>query len=218
MRWLAFIAMMLPLVSSAAEPLGRLFYTPEQRATLDNARRQNIKIEVETETPTPPENISVNGVIKRSDGQSTVWINNRPLNEKRAPSGIKIIGRSADNTSVTLQLPQSSHNVDLKVGQNLDATSGQIQESYQRSPPLPVIQKKTASSAQSEQQSVLATPAPSSEKPKSRISSMEADDEVVSGPPPQTDEQPASEPIQPAQTELGAPGAPAPRGNGRSLY
>lgn len=60
MRWLAFIIFMLPLVSSAAEPLGRLFFTPQQRATLDNARGQKIKIDVEvepeTETPAPPGN------------------------------------------------------------------------------------------------------------------------------------------------------------------
>lgn len=196
MRWLAFITLMLPLVSSAAEPLGRLFFTPQQRSTLDNARGQKIKIEVEveTETPTPPENISVNGVIKRSDGQSTVWVNNRPLNEKRAPSGIKIISRSADNTSVTLQLPQSSHNVDLKVGQNLDAVTGQIQESYQRSPMPAPNEKIIAPSAQSAQPN--AATAPTSKKTKSRISAMEADDEVVSEPPPQTDEQPAKSSTQ----------------------
>ena len=189
MKWLAFITLMLPLLSSAAEPLGRLFYTPQQRATLDNARRQNIKIEVVTETPALPEKISVNGVIQRSDGKSTVWINNRPLNEKYAPNGITIISRSADNASVTLQLPQSNRNVNVKVGQNLDATSGHIQESYQRPQLPPVIQKKTAPSAQSSKQSALATPAPAYEKPKSRSSSTEADDEVVSEPPPQTDEQ-----------------------------
>lgn len=192
MRWLAFITLMLPLVVSAAEPLGRLFYTPQQRTTLDSARRQNIKVDIATETPTSPENISVNGVIKRSDGQSTVWINNHPINEKRAPNGITIISRSADNASVTLQLPQSSRYVDLKVGQSLDATSGKIQESYQRPPLTPVFRNKAAPSAQSAQQNSFVTPAPTSQKPKSRISSMEEDDEVVSEPPPQTDEQPAN--------------------------
>lgn len=197
MRWLAFITLMLPLVSSAAEPLGRLFFTPQQRSTLDNARGQNIKInvEVEPETPTPLEIISVNGMIKRSDGQSTVWINNRPLNEKRSPSGIKIISRSTDDARVTLQLPQSSRNVDLKVGQNLDAITGQIQESYQR-PPMPALNEKiTAPSAQSAQPN--AAPAPTSKKTKSRISATEADDEVVSVPPPQIDEQPAKSSTQP---------------------
>jgi len=216
MRWVVLITLLLPLFGFAAEPLGRLFYTPQQRATLDNARQQKIKINVETEAPTPPENISVNGVIKRSDGQSTVWINNRPLNEKRVPSGIKIISRNAENASVTLQLPQSSRNVDVKVGQSLDATSGHIQENYQRPPP-PVMQKKTAPSAQSEHQNALATPAPSSEKPKSGSSFPEADDEAASEPASQAEEQPASERTQPAQTELGAPGATAPRANRNSL-
>ena len=199
MRWLAFITLMLPLVSFSAEPLGRLFFTPQQRATLDNSRGQKIKIEVETVETEPPamEIISFNGVIKRSDGQSTVWINHHPLNEKRAPSGIKIISRSVDDASVTLQLPQSSSNVDLKVGQNLDTASGQIQESYQRSSQLPVNEKKTVPpSAQSAQQNALASPAPKSKKPKSKISAKEAGDEFESEPPPQTDEQPANSSTQ----------------------
>ena len=205
MRWLAFITLMLPLVSFSAEPLGRLFFTPQQRATLDNSRGQKIKIEVETVETEPPalEIISVNGVIKRSDGQSTVWINNHALNEKRAPSGIKIISRSADDASVTLQLPQSSRNVDLKVGQNLDTASGQIQESYQGAPLLPVNEKKTVPpSAQSTQQNALATPAPTSKKPKSRITAREADDEPVPEPSAPNDEQPANPtPSQPAPVQ-----------------
>jgi len=188
MRWLALIVLLLPAFGSAAEPLGRLFFTPQQRAMLDNARHQKIKIAVEPEAPAPPEKISVNGVVKRSDGQSTVWINNRPLNEKRAPSGVKVISPNADNASVTLQLPQSSRNVDVKVGQSLDATTGHIQERYQ-APPPPVKQKKTAASGQREQQNTLATPAASSGKPNSRISPTEADDEDAAGPAPQTDEQ-----------------------------
>ena len=190
MRWLVFISLMVPLVSFAAEPLGRLFYTPQQRAILDNARHQKIRVEVETESPTVPENISVNGVIKRSDGQSTVWINNRPLTDKRAPNGIKIISRDAENASVKLQMPQSSRNVNVKVGQNLDATSGRIQESYQNPPP-PVIQRKTASSTQSAQQRTLESPASTNENPKSTAPPTEAGDDVASEPPLQTDEQSA---------------------------
>jgi len=217
MRWLALIALLLPLFGSAAEPLGRLFFTPQQRATLDNARHQKIRIiEVEPEAPAPPENISVNGVVKRSDGQSTVWINNRPLKENRAPSGVKVISRNAENASVTLKLPQSSRNVDVKVGQSLDATTGHIKERYQMPPP-PVTRKKTAPSAQGEQQNALAAPAPFSEKPKSRISDPEADDEAASEPASQTDERPTSKPTEPAQTGLAAPGAPESRANRNSL-
>jgi hypothetical protein len=201
MRWVALITLMLPLIGSAAEPLGRLFFSPEQRATLDNARKQNIKINVETETPTP-EIISVNGMIQRSDGLSTVWVNNRPLNEKHAPSGIRIISRSSGDARVTLQLPPSSRNVDLKVGQNLDAISGQIQENYQRRPVPPLYEKITTPSAQSTQPNAVATPAPASEKPKSRISGRKADDEVASEPPPQTDEQSENpSPSQPATVQ-----------------
>jgi len=125
-------------------------------------------------------------VIKRSDGESTIWINNQPVSQKHTANGIKIIGRSADNASVTLRLPQSTRNVDVKVGQNLDATNGHIQESYQIPPPPPVVRKKTAPSAQNEQQKVLANPPRSPEKPDPGISSQEANG---SEPSPQPDEQ-----------------------------
>ncbi|MGH8750115.1 MAG: hypothetical protein ACREUV_00245 [Burkholderiales bacterium] len=194
MRWFAAILLLLlPLASMAAEPVGRLFFTPAQRATLDNARRQNIKINVETETPAF-EIISVNGVVKRSDGESIVWINNKPMSDKQAVSGIKITPHRGDDARVNLQLQQSGREVDLRVGQNLDAVSGQILESYQQPVAAAVVEKKE-SVAEKKQPAAGVT-----EKTKSRTSLRKTDDEPIAESVAQPAEQPQAVP-PPAPTQ-----------------
>ncbi|MGH8743000.1 MAG: hypothetical protein ACREUY_01840 [Burkholderiales bacterium] len=181
MKRVAMLLLLLPFSSASAEPIGRLFFTPEQRATMDNARRQKIKIDVETEAPVM-ENISVNGVVKRSDGESIVWINNRPIRNRQAPGGFKIT--PTDSARVNVQLPQSNRSVDMKVGQSLNAASGRIAESYQI-PALTAVPEKKITATEKPQ------PAAPSEKIKSRISSK-ADEEAVREPSAPDNEQPAS--------------------------
>jgi hypothetical protein len=123
--------------ASAAE-LGRMFFTPAQRATLDNARKQNIRVEIGNEneqqsTAAPvPQSVSVNGVIRRSDGKNTIWLNNRVVNEQQPGSMNAAVGK-ADNR-VRLNVPESGRNLDLKVGQTVEIVSGTIEESYLRRP------------------------------------------------------------------------------------
>ena len=116
--------------------LDRMFFTPEQRATLDNARRQNLRIEIGTANVQPaapvPQNLSVNGIVRRSDGKSTIWLNNRAVTEPHA-GGINVVTGKNDNR-VKLTDPESGRSVDLKVGQTVEIVSGTIQENYARRP------------------------------------------------------------------------------------
>ncbi len=57
--------------------LGRLFYTSEQRAGLEKARLQNRTQSVQTDS-SPPKPVTYDGVVIRSDGHSTRWINGKP--------------------------------------------------------------------------------------------------------------------------------------------
>jgi hypothetical protein len=75
-------------VSLAADP-GRLFYTPAQRAQLEAARARNVT-HVETRTPafsTPP--VRFDGVVIRSDGQGTAWVDGRPQTGTAGVPGLK---------------------------------------------------------------------------------------------------------------------------------
>src|SRR6185369_3922403 len=111
----------------AGDELGRMFFTPAQRATLDNARKQNIRVEIGNENEQQPaaapvpQNVSVNGVIRRSDGKNTIWLNNRAVNEQQPGSLNAAIGKG-DNR-VRLKVPESGRNLDLKVGQTVEIVS-----------------------------------------------------------------------------------------------
>lgn len=132
---------LLPALAMAAPPLGRLFYTPEQRARMDVARQQerNVRIEDEEATPAapPPANIILNGVITRSDGKTTVWINNRPQTPEQTGQGVGVQGKGGQ---INVTLPDARRNVPLKVGQSLDVTSGKVEEVYRRAPPQQLLE------------------------------------------------------------------------------
>lgn len=141
MKWLrpglVIVAALLASTATAAE-LGRLFFTPTQRATLDTARKQNIRTEIGNESEQPsnaaptPQNVSVNGLIKRSDGKNTIWLNNRAVTEQHPGPIGAVIGKNDDR--VLLNVPESGRKLDLKVGQSVEIVSGTIEESYLRRP------------------------------------------------------------------------------------
>jgi hypothetical protein len=125
----------------AEEPLGRLFFTPAQRASLDVARSQRTRTTVGTEEmveeqPAPvPEHFSYDGVVRRSDGRTTVWINRQAVHDPRAAQGSPLIGSVRPDGVVSLEMPESKRRVELKVGQTVDSLSGTVQERYLRRSP-----------------------------------------------------------------------------------
>ena len=162
-RLIAIVLMIFAGAASAAE-LGRMFYTPAQRATLDNARKQNIRVDIgnDSEQAAPvPQNMSVNGVVRRSDGKNTVWMNNRIVADRNV-AGVGVVPSRNDNR-VKLTVPDSGRSVDLKVGQTIEIVSGRIEESYARrvapNPETPSADKPVAAGADaSKAQTPAATP------------------------------------------------------------
>jgi hypothetical protein len=123
--------------ASAQERLGRLFFTPAQRASLDVARSQRARAAVATEKSEQeaapvPQTITYSGVLRRSDGKTTVWINNQPVHDRESAGAAAIVGRVRPDGSVTLQVPQSGRSVSLKPGQSVELLSGAVEEAYSR--------------------------------------------------------------------------------------
>lgn len=119
--------------ASAAEPLGRLFYTPAQRIQLDALRSQKSVAPPVPEQQEPvavPEIVTYGGIVRRSDGKTTVWINNHVVNDGKASDSLAISSKVRSDDSVTLKLPQASGSIDLKVGQSVEVVSGAIAEPY----------------------------------------------------------------------------------------
>jgi hypothetical protein len=133
-RVVAGMLLALPACATAASDLDRMFFTPEQRAALDKTRKQNSRSEAEREFKPPapplPQNVSVTGMIRRSDGKNTIWLNNRVVDE-RVAGGI-VAGAGKRDNQVRLSLPDAGKSVDLKVGQTLEVLSGTIEENYVR--------------------------------------------------------------------------------------
>ena len=133
----ALAAALTSLPAPAQERLGRLFFTPAQRASLDVARSQRARTALATEkteqeaTPVP-QTITYSGVLRRSDGKTTVWINNQPVHDRESAGAATIVGRVRSDGSVTLQVPQSGRSVILKPGQSVELLSGAVEEGYSR--------------------------------------------------------------------------------------
>lgn len=142
MRKLVMLALLTAPVCQAAEPLGRLFFTPNERAELDRMRRMppvaepKPVVSIAARKPVPPSLpasniVTVNGIVQRSDGSSTVWINNQPLAEDEAHGSGSIKARGVDTITVARS---KSQGVEVKVGQTINPLSGEIRESYSQSP------------------------------------------------------------------------------------
>lgn len=114
-------------VCAGAEPLGRLFFSPDERAMLDRMRQKN-----SGSTVSATEQITLNGIVRRSSGKTTAWINQVPQNENETPQGIAVQQGKTSKPSALLLLP-SGRQVQLKAGQTFDTTRGKIREGYQGS-------------------------------------------------------------------------------------
>lgn len=134
------LAAMACAPAGAAEPqLGRLFFTPQQRAALD-AGRQIAAEKKSDEPPRParprgPREIELNGIVTRSDGERTVWVNGKPY-YGGAPRGVEILTDPRQPAAARIRLP-GKRAADLRVGQRLEAGSGEVHEKYLAAPPEP---------------------------------------------------------------------------------
>jgi hypothetical protein len=130
----------------AAELAGRLFYTPEQRAQLDQLRTQKAVASQVRDEPVP-ETVTYNGIIRRSDGKTTIWMNNQPMSAAELRSGQAVTGTVSRDGRIVLQNPQAGvgGGVELKVGQSATLLSGKVDESFsQQRPPASEKSKPTA--------------------------------------------------------------------------
>lgn len=81
------------LSMAAPVELGRLFYTPAQRAQLESARTHKVTQAADASRPdgsysTPPP-LRYDGVLMRSDGKTTRWIDGKPQVGASGVSGLK---------------------------------------------------------------------------------------------------------------------------------
>ena len=100
-----------------AQELGRLFFTPDQRAALDARRKARVP-----DKPTAPPVVAspvtrVDGYVKRSGGPPTVWINGESLTDT-APEGDR----------VPVNVGEGAGRARLKPGESLDRGNGAVRD------------------------------------------------------------------------------------------
>lgn len=104
-----------------APDLGRLFYTPERRAQLDRQRQFNIRQSQALEGDT----LSLDGIVRRSSGKSTVWINQRAQHENEAERTGVAISANAGRPGQLRVAPGEDAAVDLRVGEAINRGTGE---------------------------------------------------------------------------------------------
>lgn len=122
---LAGIVFAAAAVAAPAQELGRLFFTPEQRAELDARRKARVPDKpaaVLLESPST----TLDGYVKRSDGQSTVWLNGEPIREGADARRAQVIPSPNDPSRATLELGESGRRIPLKVGESVDRATGEV--------------------------------------------------------------------------------------------
>ena len=124
---IALLGLCIPVTSLAAEPLGRLFFTPAQRSILDAGKFTVAKAPAKP----GPRTIRLNGVVTRSDSERTVWINGTPYHNA-APDGVQVKTNPATPGSTSIRMQGRSAGARVKVGQQIDLNSGHIEEDYSR--------------------------------------------------------------------------------------
>jgi hypothetical protein len=86
-----FLALLLIALGACGECLaadpGRLFYTPAQRAQLEAARAGSVTRADQTPESAPP--LRFDGIIIRSDGRSTSWVNGQARTSASSVEGLK---------------------------------------------------------------------------------------------------------------------------------
>jgi hypothetical protein len=127
------IAVLAVSGAAPAEPLGRLFFTPAQRSALDAGKRLSTSPAAsKPAAPRGPGSITLSGVVRRSDGEYTVWVNGRAVG-KGGPPGVSAAPSANHPSAARVNVRGTNDPVEMRVGQKLTRSTGKIVETYQSS-------------------------------------------------------------------------------------
>jgi len=135
----------------AAQRLGRLFTSNDERARLDSIRHEaqfaqrppapepEPEPEPQAVAPAPVQpsgptisRLTINGVVRRSGGPGTVWVNgDRVDGGETTREGIAVDSARTGTGGVRLRLPSGTDTVALRPGQQIDIETGTVVEAYE---------------------------------------------------------------------------------------
>lgn len=145
-RLLMVVTLALSVPLPAAE-LGRLFFSPEERAALDRARHAQPQVEADRKSeresldlleaeefePVMADAVRVDGFVSRSGGPQTVWVNGMDSHQGNfGDIGIDPKRVRVESSRVRLPLGSADNGVLLKPGQSFDPGSELITDAYEK--------------------------------------------------------------------------------------
>lgn len=124
-RWLCLGSTLVATAGNAlAEPaapeLGRLFFSPERRLALERQRQFNIQEIRSLEGAS----LTLDGVVARSTGKSTVWVNGKPSHEKEAEQSGVHAQVNRRNPGSAVLTPGDENPTAIKVGEIINRGTG----------------------------------------------------------------------------------------------
>lgn len=117
-RSLCLLAAVFLAVPAQAQEIGRLFFTPQQRAALDARRKARVPDRPAAAPVVTSPTTRVDGYVRRSGGPSTVWVNGAQA-EEAAPGA---------DARVAVPLGDGGPRVRLKPGETLDRSTGEVRD------------------------------------------------------------------------------------------
>jgi len=104
--------------------LGRLFFTPQQRAELDRRRLTNSGLDDRTNENSG--SVSLNGVVRHSNSRITTWVNGNPR-----PGQGAVTSYDGGADAVTIYQSEREGEVRLRVGQTVNLSTGERSDGLQ---------------------------------------------------------------------------------------
>ncbi len=143
LNWLILVLLTVVTGPTLADAVfGRLYTTPKQREQLDEARNRKpqagiVVITEQTPDLTPSieaapgvgQSITLDGIVYRSDGKNTAWVNRNSTNEGHLETLFtKVSEKDVRSNQVKITLPDNQTRIDLKVGQQYDVDSKEVRD------------------------------------------------------------------------------------------
>jgi hypothetical protein len=114
-----------PCPAGPDEPaLERLFFTPERRQQLDRQRELNILDR--QQVPNDP-TLTIDGVVTRSSGRRTAWINGSAQHDDDPASGLTVTTRRGDPGKVLLEANDAPA-ARARVGETVNRNTGEARD------------------------------------------------------------------------------------------
>ena len=135
---LLIVFVLVPRLCVAVDDqLGRLFTSPAERNVLNELREKNIvrddsapkSLQAIQEDQKHKKFVIVNGVVKRGDHDKIIWIDGKPVENKKISGNIRIV-RGPDQDGRISVAVSGKRTVRLKPGQGLQLDNGRIVENY----------------------------------------------------------------------------------------